>query len=230
MTNPIQLTVAIPSYLEAENLKFLLPQLKEALKVIPSYEILIVDTPEARDETPAVCEAEGVRYINRDGGDTYSAAVKTAIAKAEGEFLLFMDGDGSHDPSLIPELFSYKDDFDLVGASRYVGGGSTDNNALLGIMSKVLNLTYRVALNLDAYDISNSFKLYHTAPLRELTLYCTNFDIIEEIMVKLNRAKKLKIKEVPFHFKERVHGTTKRNLVTFIFSYASTLLKLKFGK
>ncbi|MDX2470038.1 MAG: glycosyltransferase [SAR324 cluster bacterium] len=230
MSNQIQLTVAIPSYLEAENLKFLLPQLKEALKDIPNYEILIVDTPEARDETPDVCKENGVRYINRDGGDTYSAAVTTAIAKAEGEFLLFMDGDGSHDPNLIPELFSHRNDYDIVAASRYVGGGSTDNNAVLGLMSKTLNLTYRIVLNLDAYDISNSFKLYHTAPLRDLTLYCTNFDIIEEIMVKLNRIKKVKVKEIPFHFRERVHGETKRNLVTFIFSYASTLIKLRFGK
>jgi len=40
----------------------------------------------------------------------------------------------------------------------------------------------------------------------------------------------LRITEVPFSFKKRLHGKTKRNLVAFMVSYLFTLLRLRFGK
>jgi dolichol-phosphate mannosyltransferase len=38
----------------------------------------------------------------------------------------------------------------------------------------------------------------------------------------------LRIVEIPFHFKQRMFGQTKRNLVAFIFSYVVTLVRLRF--
>ena len=38
----------------------------------------------------------------------------------------------------------------------------------------------------------------------------------------------LTLKEIPYMFKERMFGQTKRNLVAFVFSYIFTLIKLKF--
>ena len=57
------------------------------------------------------------------------------------------------------------------------------------------------------------------------------FDIVEEILFKLKRLhKKLIIKELPFTFKKRMFGETKRNLVFFILSYIVTLVRLRFSK
>jgi dolichol-phosphate mannosyltransferase len=40
---------------------------------------------------------------------------------------------------------------------------------------------------------------------------------------------KFKLKEVPFSFKKRMFGETKRNLFVFIFTYIVTLFRLRFS-
>ena len=73
--------------------------------------------------------------------------------------------------------------------------------------------------------------MYQIDQLKDIRLSFNNFDIIEEILVKLKRNNSLlKIKEIPYYFKERMFGRTKRNLVSFFFSYIYTLFKLKFAK
>jgi len=64
--------------------------------------------------------------------------------------------------------------------------------------------------------------------LKSLDLYCMNFDIVEEILFKLARAKKdLRIREVPFAFKKRMFGETKRNLPWFMLTYVYTMFRLR---
>src|SRR3989338_6105423 len=142
-----------------------------------------------------------------------------------------MDADGSHDPEFIAELYKYRNDFDVVIASRYVTGGGTKNSKLLILMSRMVNIIYSVVLNLNCYDVSNSFKLYKANDLKKLNLFRDNFDIVEEILFKLKKNNKnLKIKEVPFTFNQRMFGKTKRNLFVFMLTYLYTLTKLRFGK
>jgi dolichol-phosphate mannosyltransferase len=97
-------------------------------------------------------------------------------------------------------------------------------------MSRIVNFTYSVVLGLPCKDVSNSFKLYNSTHLKKLTLRCENFDIVEEILFKiLKENAKLKVKEIPFTFKQRLYGKTKRNLLLFIFTYIFTIIKLKFS-
>lgn len=227
--SPITVSLIIPSYLEEENLRILLPRLTATLvnMHIP-YEIIVVDTITAMDNTRSVCVTHNARYINRQGGNNYGDAVRTGIVVAGGDYILFMDGDGSHTPEFIAEMLKYKDDHDVVVASRYVEGGSTDNPQSLIIMSRIINVMYSVVLGLNCKDVSNSFKLYRSAPLKSMKLNCQNFDIIEEILYKLKKSNRaLRIREVPFTFKKRMFGNTKRNLLLFMLSYAVTLIKLR---
>lgn len=192
--------------------------------------MLVVDTSKPLDSTKDVCLQCGATYINRSGGDNFGDAVRTGIQKAQGRYVVFMDADGSHTPEFIPNLYRYKDEYDVVIASRYVSGGYTENSRPLVLMSTVLNLTYRLVLGLNCKDISNSFKLYRAEQLKSLTLRCNNFDIVEEILFKLSRKYKARIKEVPAVFRKRMFGDTKRNLVTFMFTYFYTLCKLRLAR
>jgi dolichol-phosphate mannosyltransferase len=226
------LSVVIPAYREEANLRFILPRLDTTLKKMGCRaEILVVDTMEAMDGSEALCLENGARYIHREGGNEYGCAIRTGIAKAIGEWIVFMDADGSHPPEFIAELYSRREGQDVVVASRYVKGGSTDNKPILIIMSRIVNLTYSIVLGLHCRDISNSFKLYRRKDLSPLHLSSGNFDIIEEILYKLKLAKgRLRIVEVPFRFQEREFGETKRDLGAFILSYIKTLIQLRFGK
>jgi dolichol-phosphate mannosyltransferase len=229
--NP-ELSIVIPAYLEAENLHIILPRLKKVLESIePSYEILVIDTPTPLDETQSVCVQFGAKYINRSPGSCFGDAVRTGLKKAQGEWILCMDADGSHAPEFIPNLYARKDAADIVIASRYIKGGFTENSLPLILMSRILNLTYAIVLNLKCKDVSNSFKLYRADLLKPLNLYCQNFDIIEEILYKIMRNNpNARIIEVPFSFKKRLFGETKRNLLIFILTYVFTMVKLRFSK
>lgn len=224
------LTVILPAYLEEENLRLLLPRIKEhCQKLTQNFEILVVDTMTPLDGTPEVCNQVGVTYMNREGGNTYGDAVRTGIAHSKGDYVVFMDADGSHPPSVLDELYSARHEANVVIASRYVEGGFTENSRILVLMSLIVNLGYRYVLGLKCKDVSNSFKLYPGESLRALELKCNNFDIVEELLFKLvKRNPDFTLKEIPFSFKKRMFGETKRNLFAFIFTYIVTLFRLRF--
>lgn len=232
MPDNIVLSVILPSYMEEENLRQLLPRLMTVLSGLGvAGEVLVVDSMLPLDETREVCESSGATYLNRSGGNYYGDAVRTGIHHARGDFVVFMDADGSHPPEFIRNLWNSRDEGDVVIASRYIEGGATDNSRTLVLMSLLVNLIYALVLNLRCKDVSNSFKLYRSHHLKQLQLHCQNFDVVEEILFKIKcQDRCVRIKEIPFTFKKRMFGTTKRNLFTFVFSFIVTLLKLRFGK
>lgn len=224
-----ELSVILPSFEEAGNLSWLLPQLKAELSGLDiSFEILVVDTETPRDETPVICRENGVSYMPRAGGALYSHALKTGIARTTGRWILCMDSDGSHPPSFVKAMWLGRNEADLVIASRYVKGGGTENPVALILLSYLVNLAFRIVLGIRCNDLSNSFRLYQGDALRSLSLECRNFDIIEEILLKLSlRHAGFSILELPFTFQKRKAGRTKRDLIAFMFSYLGTLQRLR---
>ena len=224
------ISIIIPSYQEAENLKNILPVLNATLaELAVPYEILCVDTIEAMDDTETVCKANKATYLHRTGGNDYGDAIRTGFCAVQYELAVVMDGDGSHDPKYIKDFFSeIQNGFDLIIGSRYTKGGATENPLVLKCMSYVLNLTYRIVFGINAKDISDSFRMYRSEQIKTLTLECSNFDIVEEILIKLVSGKKdFKLKEVPISFAERKAGESKRKLGKFILSYLETIRRLK---
>jgi dolichol-phosphate mannosyltransferase len=222
------LSVILPAYEEGECLASLLPSLQLALSdMAVSSEVLVVDTEVPRDDTPDVCRRAGVTYIPRQGGPLYGHAIRTGLAAARGKWIVIMDADGSHDPSFISRLWANRELADIVIASRYVAGGATENPALLILLSRIVNVTFRIVLGLGCADVSNSFRLYRGDHLRALSLTCLNFDLVEEVLVKLVCGRVgYRVLEVPFVFGKRRAGTTKRDLFAFAMSYLGTLIRL----
>ncbi len=232
----MKLSVVIPSYKEAENLDVLLPQIQNCLRDNNICgNILIIDTQEPMDDTKSVCERHDsddveIRYISRKNGNLYGDAIRTGIESADGDCILVMDADGSHKPDDIKRLYrEYVDSScDIVIGSRYIKGGDTDNPFILVFMSFVLNLTYRVLFHLNVKDVSDSFRVYNAERVKKLSLKCSNFDIVEELLISYkNMYPDMVVHEVPICFNKRVYGESKRNLVKFIFSYIKTIRRLK---
>ncbi len=230
MPENVKLTVFIPGYQEAENLKILLPRLvKTLVEVEPACEILVIDTAKPLDDTESVCKSIGGAIVHvRQSGNTPGDAFKTAIKLARGEYFISMDGDGSHEPAFIKQLYAEKGNYDVVIASRYVAGGATRNSKAEVLMSQLLNLAYARVLNFDCKDISSGFKLYRVSSLKALKLKSEYFDLAQEILYKLKKSNpNLKIKELPFVFKTRMSGKSTRNLPLLIATFISTLIKIK---
>lgn len=223
------ISVALPAYKEAENLKVMLPKLKRVLADVP-HEIIVIDTQRPMDDTKNICMQCGdIKYIHRKGGERYGDAVRTAFSKASFVYTVIMDADGSHNPNDILRMLSEieRSGCDLVIGSRYCKGGNSHNGILLKGMSWVLNCTYRVVFGLKVKDVSDSFRMYRTEEVKHLKLDCEDFDIVEEILIRLNEVvKNFKMVEIPIYFSKRQSGESKRELGRFVISYLKTMKRL----
>jgi dolichol-phosphate mannosyltransferase len=225
--NP-ELSIVLPAYREAAALDALLPALKsQVAQLTPSHEIVVVDAERPIDNTGEICRIHGVHHMHRTNGNTYGDAVRSGIQVARGEFVVFMDADGSHNPASLPSLWKERRKFDIVIGSRYIAGGKTENPAILVFMSWVVNVIFRTCFGLSCRDVTNSFRLYRGAQLRALNLRSNNFDIVEEILIKLcGRRFRASVIEVPVVFERRKAGESKRNLIAFAATYLGTLIHL----
>jgi dolichol-phosphate mannosyltransferase len=229
MSQEIELSIVMPAYREARALETFLPQLFAAAAALtPAFEVLVVDTMEPVDDTKSVAETAGARHIFRTGGNFYGDAVRTGIASARGQYILFMDGDGSHNPRDMQKLWAQHANFDIVIGSRYVKGGETENPAILIWMSWAINFIYRIVFGLRVKDVSNSFRIYRAAPLRSLSLESNDFDIVEEVLLRLVfGATQATVTEVPVTFEQRKAGESKRDLKKFALSYLGSIRKMR---
>ena len=223
------------SYKEEENLRVFLPQIKEKLQECGEpYEILVVDSREPLDNSRAVCEENGVRYVNQEEKG-FGGAFRAGIRYAEYQKFFIMDSDGSHNPQYIPDIYRVfmEERADVAIGSRYTEGGVNNDSVISQIMSHILNTVYGFVLGIRAKDMSTDFRLYHTCRLKEVgpDLICVNYDVLQEVLLKLKlnkqaRGKKLKVVETPITFDKRLFGNSKRRLIAFIISYMKSVFYL----
>lgn len=225
------ISVILLAYKEEENLRFLLPQIiREVESCKEDYEVIVVDTEKALDGTPEVCRQFGAKYVNqRQPG--FGGAFRTGIEEASYSKFLILDSDGSHPPMYIPQIYRMftEKKCDVVIGSRYVKGGKTNDALTSRMMSHLLNFAFRIALGINAHDLSTDYRMYRTGQLKKVELECMNYDVLEEVLLKLKLNKpnrKLRVGEVPISFNKRVYGESKRQLGKFIISYMKTIIWL----
>ena len=131
----------MPAYEEAENLKLILPKISKVINH-DHFEVIVIDKMVPSDLSSKIVKKYSFNYINREISDSYGDAVRSGIKAAKGNYLIFMDSDGSHEPSFLKQFIKYHKSHDLVAASRYVKNGKTENHFMLNLMSRFLNFTY----------------------------------------------------------------------------------------
>ena len=114
MTNKPDATIIIPAYNEEEGIAAVITQLKELSE---NYEILVVDDG-STDNTYKLATDTGVKVIRHPYNKGNGAAIKTGARHAEGDILLFMDGDGQHNPEYIPSIIHHIKEYDMVVGAR----------------------------------------------------------------------------------------------------------------
>jgi len=113
--NMRDISIIIPARNEAEGLKTLLPAL---VARYPDAEIIVVNDGSS-DDTIAVCQFHGVKIISHPYSMGNGASVKTGARAAQGNILVFMDGDGQHRTDDIATLVEKLDEgFDMVVGAR----------------------------------------------------------------------------------------------------------------
>jgi len=110
-----QLSIVIPAKNESGGLRKVLPSLREKY---PAAEIIVVNDGSI-DDTPAVVASCGAILITHPYSKGNGAAIKTGARAASGDVLVFMDGDGQHNPDDVARLLDkIEEGYDLVVGSR----------------------------------------------------------------------------------------------------------------
>ncbi len=210
------LSIVIPVRNEAENIRTTLKSLSEAVRV-PAEVLIVYDNendptlPVVRSLTPP--PTMEYRLIRNTLGDGPANALRAGFAAAKGEALVVTMADLSDDlPALATMLDRFCEGYDLVSGSRYMRGGEQVGGPWLKRkLSNFAGVSLHL-LGLPTHDPTNSYKLYRTERLRQLTLQSRNgFEINLEIVVKAWRAG-WRITEVPARWVDRVAGRSKFKL------------------
>ena len=87
-------SIVLPAKNEAENLKSLLPEIKN---LFPDAEIIVVDDG-STDKTAEVVLSNKATLVSHPYSMGNGAAIKTGARNAKNEIAIFMDADGQHAP------------------------------------------------------------------------------------------------------------------------------------
>jgi glycosyltransferase involved in cell wall biosynthesis len=131
MKTMTMLSVVIPALNEEDGIQEIMDRvlsIRGDLKAVGVEELeLIVVDDGSTDRTPQLVAAyEDVRLIQHPHNRGYGAALKTGFAAAQGEWIGFLDADGTYPPEYFPKLcqVAREEDADIVIGSRMSGAES----------------------------------------------------------------------------------------------------------
>jgi dolichol-phosphate mannosyltransferase len=219
----------IPTYNEAGGIEKLLRAVDGVFKANGlDGEIVVVDD-NSPDGTGAIVDRLSaelpVRCLHRPGKLGLSSGVIDGWKFARPESLAVgcMDGDFSHDITIVPKMVEAlaSGAYGLAIGSRYVPGGGIANWPKKRIItSKVACMLARPLTPIN--DITSGFFLVRRDALEGVDLDPIGFKIGLEVVAKAHYGKAL---EIPYVFTDRVAGESKLNQ-SEIFNYLKQLRNL----
>ena len=230
----VELTVVIPTYNERENIDPLLERLGSALRGV-AWECIFVDddSPDGTaDKVRAIARADArVRCVQRIGRRGLSTAVIEGIQASSAPFVAVIDADMQHDETLLPRMLEAikTDELDIVIGSRHVeGGGVGEWDKGRVAMSDFAARLARLVVSVHLSDPMSGFFLM-TRPAFESAvrkLSGQGFKILLDLFA--SSPAPFRFKELPYTFRQRVHGESK--LDTFVvWEYLMLLLDKLIG-
>jgi len=100
------------------------------------------------------------------------AAIKTGIRNALGKILVFMDGDGQHDPKDIEKLIEHFPKYDMVVGARQKGYQASLGRALA---NRIYNWLARYVAKFPIQDLTSGFRAIKSDIARN-NLYVVLYD------------------------------------------------------
>ena len=231
----LELAVIIPTLNEAANIAPLLERLTAVLAGV-EWEVVFVDD-DSRDDTAGVIrrvavEDQRVRLIERIGRTGLASACIEGMLATAAPYLAVMDADLQHDESLLPRMLEKlkTGGTDLVVASRNLPGGSA---AGLGgerrrLLSRLGASVSRLVCHCEISDPMSGFFMLRRDLLQHVVrrLSGAGFKILVDILASADRP--LKIAELPYEFRNRLHGASKLD-VNVGFEYLMLLVEKLLG-
>jgi dolichol-phosphate mannosyltransferase len=211
--------VTIPTYNEIGTIESLS---LAVLRQDPRLEVLVVDdgSPDGTgDRVEALgCSEPRLHLLRRSHkaglGTAYLAGFHYGLESGY-DVVFTMDGDGSHDPGVLPAMLAALSDCDMVIGSRYIPGGGIANWKLhRRILSLFANWYTRKLLRIPQRDCTSGYRGYRCETLRAVDPFDTHasgYSFLEELVWKVH-SRGFRVIEVPIVFVDRHMGMTKIEL------------------
>jgi polyisoprenyl-phosphate glycosyltransferase len=158
MQKPI-LSIVVPLFNEEESIPALLTEVKRVGSEMGiSYELILVDDG-SKDATLSLIikaseEDRRVKIVSFSRNFGHQAAFNAGIDHAEGEYVVTMDGDLQHPPSLIPDFYKKaKEGNDIVLGQRVSNDQNSTSRSFIGTASyKLLSKSTGLDFTKNASD------------------------------------------------------------------------------
>lgn len=232
---PPMLSVVVPTFNEYSNLAEVVRRLDETLRGI-KWEVVFVDD-DSTDGTPQalrdIAQSDArVRYLHRIGRRGLASAVVEGILSTSASFVAVMDADLQHDETrLIAMLDRLRhSDCDVVVGSRYLETGGVEGwDERRQTISRVATSLAHLLLKTELSDpMSGFFMLRRDAFDRSVRrLSSIGYKILLDILVSARPP--LRIAEVPYTFRNRLHGESKLDSAV-TWEYVMLLLDKTIGR
>ena len=207
MANPVETSIIVPVYNEAENLKKLIGQI-HSLR-LPDSEIIVVDDG-SNDGSAEIAMAAGANVVRHPYNIGNGAAVKSGMRAAKGRFIVMMDGDGQHKPEDIPKLLADADRYHMVVGARAKGSKLRMHRNLANM---VYNLLASYVTRFKVQDLTSGFRVIRRRDaLRFIDLLPNTFSYPTTLTLACLRSG-LTVQYVPIQTLYRA-GQSKISLVT----------------
>ena len=235
--------ILIPTYNESKAILDLLSQLEELHRTI-DFDVLIIDdnSPDGTADLVDSFDYPFVDILRRPSkaglGAAYRAGIAEVLLSNKYNYVITMDGDGSHQVMDLQSILQapHPSDLSLTLGTRWIQGGSVVNWPLYRrMLSKGGTAFARFALDIPLADLTGGFRAYSVPLLRRLNLesidstgYCFQIQ-----MVIASLAAGASVVEVPITFIERVNGVSKMSrAIVFEALWQTTLwgLQRKLGR
>lgn len=206
--SPVELSIVIPAYNEAESLNSLHAEISAALSMLGvSYEIIVIDdgsTDNTFETLEKLAEADPhlvAVQMRRNFGQT--AAFQAGFNLARGDVVITMDADGQNDPADIPALLDKIDEgYDIASGWRV---HRRESFIMRRIPSIIANRVLSRQSGIRLHDSGCSLKAYRREVIKHIRLYGEMHRFIPALASGMG----VRVAEVPVNDRSRRFGKSK---------------------
>ncbi len=206
ITSETKVSIIIPVYNEAGNIGNIVSDIKA---LYPVYEVIVINDG-STDNTAAEAQSAGAEVFSHPYNIGNGAAIKSGIRVATGDILVFMDGDGQHNPEDITKLLEHLPEFDMV-----VGARSISDQASLGraLGNKLYNWFASYVAKFSITDLTSGFRAVKSSVARNfLYLLPNTYSYPTTLTLGVLRSG-MSVKYIPINIRKRRAGKSNIRLV-----------------
>ena len=204
-----RVSIVLATYNERENILDTIESIFHNVK--DSVEVIVVDD-DSSDMTWKLVEELNdprVKLIRRVETRGLASAFNRGVIESRGEVVGWMDADMCMPPSLLPEMISKLDEYDIVVGSRYAPGGIDDRAFLRVASSRLINGLASTVLGYGIKDYDSGFVVIKRSVFDKVSIIPTGYGAYFMEFLYTCRKKGLTVYEIPYVFRDRAKGISK---------------------